>query len=473
MSASLSTALVIGGGIGGWASAAALAPHCDRVLVIERDDLSPQPGRRRGVPQGDHFHVLAAGGRIALEELLPGTSDDLRAKGVPWTDPAQDTAFAWGSGWLPRGPSTMHTLQPSRHLLEWYLRERVSSLPNVEIVPGTRVMGLHLQRGRVAGVDAVVENTGEPVRFAAGLVVDSSGRASQSPSWLTRARFDAPGETVVDAHWGFASTHVTVPDGWDPGCLAMVMAPTLTGDGPSSTRGAAMWLQEDHRLVIAALGAGRDHPPRDPDGFAGFLHSCGAGEMAHLYRRFTRGEPIATWRNAASRRRDFASLERRPEGFVVLGDAVMAVNPLYGQGMATAAMGARLLGETLAERAGTHLLGLAADFQQRLNQLLLPAWQFATSSDFGVPGVEIDGRPQAPSVWAGRTLALAAEDPALSLKLIETLHLVRGMDWLNDDRLRTRVVADWERLGSLSRPGPPLHSRPPATRDSHQNVVFP
>src|SRR5256885_7449988 len=66
------TAIVLGAGIGGLTSAAALSPRFERVIVLERDVLPATAESRDGTPQARHVHALLAGGERALNELLPG-----------------------------------------------------------------------------------------------------------------------------------------------------------------------------------------------------------------------------------------------------------------------------------------------------------------------------------------------------------------------------------------------------------------
>ncbi|MCP9972378.1 FAD-dependent oxidoreductase [Actinomadura madurae] len=70
---------VIGGGIAGLTAAIALAGHARRVTVVERDALAGDPGFRPGVPQSRHLHSLMGAGQRALDELLPGFTDELYA----------------------------------------------------------------------------------------------------------------------------------------------------------------------------------------------------------------------------------------------------------------------------------------------------------------------------------------------------------------------------------------------------------
>jgi 2-polyprenyl-6-methoxyphenol hydroxylase-like FAD-dependent oxidoreductase len=77
-------AIVIGAGMGGLATAAAVSDHFERVTVLERDVLPLTACSRPGTPQDNHLHVLLIGGLRALDELFPGFADDLaRAGAVP------------------------------------------------------------------------------------------------------------------------------------------------------------------------------------------------------------------------------------------------------------------------------------------------------------------------------------------------------------------------------------------------------
>ena len=51
-------------------AARALAPHFQRVLVLDRDTLPSEPAPRRATPQAHHVHMLLNGGENAIEASL-------------------------------------------------------------------------------------------------------------------------------------------------------------------------------------------------------------------------------------------------------------------------------------------------------------------------------------------------------------------------------------------------------------------
>jgi len=172
-------AIVIGGSVGGLLAARVLADHCEQVTIVDRDRFPAVGEQRRGVPQGRHTHGLLAGGRRVLDELFPGISDTLIARG------ALDGDIIYGSRWfiegscLARRPSDVWGLRVSRPLLEGTIRERVLSLGNITALQDCAVEGLVESGGRVTGI-----RLGGASPIAADLVVDATGRGSQSPQWL-------------------------------------------------------------------------------------------------------------------------------------------------------------------------------------------------------------------------------------------------------------------------------------------------
>ena len=75
-------AVIVGCGLAGIAAAAALRRGGHSVVVLEQDNLPPQPVPRRRVPQAGHLHNLLTRGQIHMEELLPGFRKQLRAAGA-------------------------------------------------------------------------------------------------------------------------------------------------------------------------------------------------------------------------------------------------------------------------------------------------------------------------------------------------------------------------------------------------------
>ena len=74
-------AVVIGASVAGLLAARVLARHFDAVTIVEKDACDPAIAARKGVPQGNHIHLLWSGGMQVIEGLFPGIAEDLVAAG--------------------------------------------------------------------------------------------------------------------------------------------------------------------------------------------------------------------------------------------------------------------------------------------------------------------------------------------------------------------------------------------------------
>ncbi|HWI65225.1 MAG TPA: FAD-dependent oxidoreductase, partial [Symbiobacteriaceae bacterium] len=181
-------AVVIGGSMAGCMAARVLAGQFERVLVIERDVLPAGPELRKGAPQGAHTHALLLRGLQTMERLFPGLTADLTEAGAILADATAD--FAWYQHGVFKGrwqSGRPPMISMTRPLLEWKLRSRLEAVPNVAILPGTRVLSLitTADRSRVTGVRVEPVDESAPAHeVAADLVVDASGRGTRAPQWL-------------------------------------------------------------------------------------------------------------------------------------------------------------------------------------------------------------------------------------------------------------------------------------------------
>src|SRR6478736_6806152 len=88
-------AVVIGASIAGLLAARTLGDHFDRVTLLDRDDLPGTPAARGGVPQGRHTHGLLAEGRRIIEEMFPGSTEDLVRRGGRLGDPGRSGTWCF------------------------------------------------------------------------------------------------------------------------------------------------------------------------------------------------------------------------------------------------------------------------------------------------------------------------------------------------------------------------------------------
>jgi hypothetical protein len=147
----------------------------------------------------------------------------------------------------------------------------------------TRVTGLRYEGDAVRGVRHLSE--GGPEVLAADFTVDATGRAGRLPDWLAAIDHD-------------------------------------------------QW-------IVTLIGYDDDRPGRTLDAFR-----AACAKLPPPFAEATAADPVAdisVYRQAESRRRDFAGLAHLPARLVSVGDAVAPFNPVYGQGMTSAALHASCL----------------------------------------------------------------------------------------------------------------------------------
>jgi hypothetical protein len=128
-----------------------------------------------------------------------------------------------------------------------------------------------------------------------------------------------------------------------------------------------------------------------------------------------------------------------------VGDAVCAFNPVYGQGMSAAALGADVLDRWLREAHRGP--GAGRVFQRRLARATAPAWQLATGADYRFRAVE--GPPQGPVARLTRryfdaVMRAATRRPWLRRQLADVLQLLRPPSALFRPGVLARVA--WDQL---------------------------
>ena len=379
-------AVVLGGSLAGLLAARILSDHFEKVTLIERDAYLETTETRRGIPQANHVHGLLMRGRQILEELFPGVQDDMIAAGAPLVDLAKEIAWYTPKGWGVRFPSDLKILAFTRPLLDLHVRRRLVQNPRVTILDNTDVLRLvdGSKPNHVAGVLICPRTSAIDRRVArelhADLVIDTTGRASRAPRWLEELGYEPPEEIVIDAQLAYASRLYHIPADFDGDwqCAYVQAAP------PKRKRGAILFRVEGNRWLVTMLGRAGDRPPSDEEGFLGFARSLPVSTIYDAICVARPASPIKTHGATQNRLRRYERAKALPENFLLLGDAVCAFNPVYGQGMTTAALGAMTLQKCLREQNGS-LNGLSRRFQKQLAKVNATPWMLATGEDCRYP----------------------------------------------------------------------------------------
>ncbi|WP_213008869.1 NAD(P)/FAD-dependent oxidoreductase [Paractinoplanes toevensis] len=374
---------MLGGSIAGLFAARVLSDYADEVLIIERDTAdgaNPRPG----VPQGGQVHALLPGGRIQLDRWFPDFSPEAVAAGA--VEVSMNATMRMYMGDRPRSAIPRRadgqdvTLLMTRPRLEYLLRRRVEQLPNVSTIHG-RATGIHIEAGRVTGV--TYEPAGAVVgelRVGADFVVDAMGRGSRLTEWLTAAGVPVPKLERIPIKTNYVTTVIQAAN---PDALPPFVGFHGAPQGAATGLDGAVILTENGKRMVVLAGYDTDRPTRD---------------LADLRDRATRaypppfaealqdgsviGEPVS-YHLADSRRRDFDTVAEHPARLVSLGDAVSSFNPVYGQGMTSAALQASALAAYL--QAGPDLDRPALEYFRSVRTVVDAAWQPLRIADMAQP----------------------------------------------------------------------------------------
>jgi 2-polyprenyl-6-methoxyphenol hydroxylase-like FAD-dependent oxidoreductase len=428
-------AVVIGASIAGLLAARALSDFYERVTIFERDQLPAVGAGRKAVPQGRHPHALLGSGRRAIEELLPGFSDELVAAGGLCAT-AREIRVVVAGHELTREAEGEDVLLASRPLIEGLVRRRVRALANVTVRERSDVLELFTSpdQGRVTGV-RMRSRGGERVEEQVGtdLVVAASGRAARVPAWLEALGYPRPEEERLPIDVMYVSRLVRLR----PGAFADKVV--LIGARPGLPRGLFLVAQENQRWLVTPSGYGPEHhPPTDEDGYLEFIGTVAPPDVLAAIRHAEPVGDLVKHGFPANQRRRYERLKRFPNGLLVIGDAISNFNPLYGQGMSVAALEAVNLRRCLTRGES----GLAQSFFSSAAKIVDQAWELAVGGDLGLPEVEGD-RPlilRLSNTYVERLLRVAEHDPVVATAFNDVCDLLAPPTEVMRPRILWRVV---------------------------------
>ncbi|WP_399895694.1 FAD-dependent monooxygenase [Streptomyces sp. BBFR51] len=413
----MTAAVVLGGGMAGLLAAGVLADHVDEVVVVEGDQYPDEPEARRGLPQGHHNHLFMKGGADALDELLPGTTDLLRAAGAQQRGLPHDILTRGPRDWFERNPTDTWLLLMSRAALDHVVRGQALRNPKLTVRQSTKVVGLVGDAQRVTGVRVEREGRAADAEASeetlpADIVVDATGRGARTPQWLEELGVPAVKEDKVDAGFAYASRWYRAPAD-TPEDFPGVMIQVQQGTGRPG-RGVALLPNEGGKWIVTQFGSKGGEPPTDEKDFATYSGDWDHPVIARLLAKATPLTGIRSYRGMHNRWRHYEKAPL-PEGFLVMGDAFAALNPTYGTGMTVSARSALVL------RAELRRTGLTPDLGRRVHKgiakIVAFAWQSSAGNDVLFPGAEstLPVRAEKFQTWFGARISqVAARDRTVS-----------------------------------------------------------
>ncbi|HZF89899.1 hypothetical protein [Streptomyces sp.] len=450
----MADALVVGGSFAGLATALALHGSGYRVRVLERSGPPPEgpvgravPGwHRPTVPQAVHSHTLTSVGVRVLRHRAPRLLSAALEAGAELLDlvealpsPVEDRAREVGD-------EDLVDLACRRTVLELLLYRAVRDLPQVRIDHGTLVRGLVLDPAseRVRGVRT---DNGDVI--PAAVVIDATGRRTESRGWLTAAGVPVAEDLVQpSAITGYSRQYRLLGSG-RPGPLNRGNAV----GGIFDHYAAALHPADSRTFAVAVMVPPGDRATdglRTPGGFTAAARATpgiGAWLEPGVSEPLTPVNVIACPPNVL--RGTVTTRQRAVAGLFAVGDAACVTNPLYGRGMSLALDQAFRLADLLADaRVDQDLSGAAARLAERL---FTPWYEFSAQEDQERTDrwntAVGDGRPprSRPDRPAERTRAERVRDAALTDGLVwrSLIRVIMGLttpaEAFGDEKFLARV----------------------------------
>lgn len=366
-------AVVVGGSLAGCATAMFLGRAGASVALVEK---RPDPAAFKRTCS----HFIQASAVPTLERL--GLLDPIVEAGGLRT-----TMRAWTRwGWIQAPPGrAREAVNLRREVLDPMVREAAAATPGVELMLGKDARGLVREGNAVSGVTLSDRDGGETT-LRAQLVIGADGRDSRIAEL-------AAVKTKVSPHGRFA------------------YGAYFEGPAPAPRGESSIWMLDpqwaaafptDSGLVFYAAMATKDRLPefrQDPErALVSFLSAIPEAPPIELSRRVA---PVVGKLEMPNRVREPVA-----PGLALVGDAAMAVDPLFGVGCGWALQSAEWLGDSVAPAlAGGERLdaGLSAYRRRHRRQLRGHAFQI---NDYA------SGRRQNPI--ERMMFAAAARDPRVA-----------------------------------------------------------
>jgi flavin-dependent dehydrogenase len=403
-------AIVIGGNLAGCLAAKVLLQHYDRVFILEKADFDDEVGTRRGVPQEHHVHLLLLKGKQVLEEIFPGILRQLEAAGAIVADLGHDIKWYQCGRWKSRYKTGIEAHYCSRRLIDNTIRMQIRRESRVSVISGATATALMSSGKNVTGVEYI--HAGTTHRCAADVVVDASGRGSRAPKWLA-ALF--PDEKIVEerieTQLGYASrVYKCLPQFRHLWKVLLVL--------PSAPRQRAMGVIspiEGDRWLATTGGWFGHYPTTDPDDFLAFLSRLPARDIFDVVNQAEPLSDVYRFGMRGSVRYRYELMGRWPTGFLVIGDALCSLNPLYSQGMTLLALEVQCIRDCLKQLLAGSLSIHAV--QRSVCKVVIPAWSMAKEEDMRFPEINgAHGIRMSMRQWYGASLGKLSANNRLALQ---------------------------------------------------------
>lgn len=419
-------AIVIGGGHSGLTAARVLADYFEEVLILEKDAAPNGLSARKGVPQGTHVHGLQGHALKLLNHYYPNIENDLVTAGAVSLDFGAQVRLYLANGWMPQRSSGQTGLSMTRPLLESKIREHTLAKENISIEWNARVTGLTITNEMVSGVEYSLPS-GQQHKDSA-LVIDASGRGTRVSRWLADAGLPAPSVSSIHVDVRYATSLYERPAGKASETGYVIR------HYPINKLGAAMLPIENNQWLLSLSGRFGVYPGKTPVSFLASTASLPVPDISQALANAKATTDVSSYTFSHNEMRQYH--EGLPIGLIPLGDCVIALNPLYGQGMTSAIVQADLLHQSLStlQSSSFNAQALADRHGPVVNAFSAPPWKRSVLGDtiFNEATGDI---PKELEAWRKDERALnqlAASDPKVAALLFQVSQFAEPPEKLSE-----------------------------------------
>ena len=373
-------AIVLGGSMSGLVAARALSNHFEEVTIIERDPLHDFPETRKGQPQAKHVHALLPSGLDILSGYFPNLKDELNSHGAIENDLGMVNNWYSYGGFKTRCEIGINAMTMSRQLLDLLVRKNTLAAPNISLMDQTTVEKLISNEGHQTVTGIEISGATGKQKIESDLIVDTSGRGSRTPKWLKAMGYPEPTESKVTIN----VTYKTARYERDPNDARSRDIIVYSPEAPNGKVGVMLLPIENNQWMLTLAGWHGADPLPDEGELLTFLKSL---PHADFYDIVSQSKPItkfASFKFQNSLRRHYEKLNKFPGRYLVLGDAHVSLNPVYGQGMTSACLQGKALDEALQMDSLLNPKFSKAYFEKAA-KIIDRCWKAATVEDFRYP----------------------------------------------------------------------------------------
>ncbi|MDE1804261.1 MAG: FAD-dependent monooxygenase [Candidatus Micrarchaeota archaeon] len=416
------TAVVMGASIAGLFAARILKDYFDKVIVIDKDTLHTLPLIRKHVPQANHVHIFLAKGQQITNQLFPGFGKQLKAENSPVIKFGSSTGWLTRAGWVKEFSPTIDIFSCSRAFLEWKLRYLLKST-HIEFQDNAEVLGFVHSGASITGLKIKLQRESKEKVIQADFFVDATGRSSITPKWLNQIGFAEPKETVINAYVGYASRIYERIENIGGKWNAIYIQPAP----PEDLKGGGIVPIEGGKSIVTLIGMGKNYPPTNEKKWVDYAKTL---RNPIFYQAIKKSKPLSkvfSYQNIPNRMRHYENI-KLPKNLVILGDSACAFNPVYGEGMTAAALGAITLENWLNSDYGK-----PNTFQKTLAKVNAPLWKMAIIEDMRCN--ETVGKSKVIhtkllQLYMNNVFSAATRNSHVARTLTEVLHLLRPQELL-------------------------------------------